>query len=65
MLFINRGTKLVTAVKFYCLKDGKYEYRGMREYYDYNQPIDSEMFDLDNEVPADVQRVDRDIWPNY
>ncbi len=60
VLFIDRGTKLVTAVKFYRLKDGKYEYRGLQEYYDYNQPIDPEMFDLDNEVPADVQRVDRD-----
>jgi len=60
VLFVDRGTKLVTAVKFYRLKDGKYEYRGMQEYYDYNQPIDPEMFDLDNEVPADVLRVDRD-----
>ena len=60
VLFVDRGTKLVTAVKFYRLKDGKYEYRGMQEYYNYNQPIDPEMFDLDKEVPADVRRVDRD-----
>jgi len=61
VLFVDRGTKLVTAVKFYRLKDGKYEYQGTQEYYDYNQPIDPEMFDLDNEVPADVQRIDRDL----
>jgi hypothetical protein len=60
MLFVDRGTKLVKAVKFYRLKDGKYEYRGMQEYYDYNQPIAPEMFDLDKEVPPDVLRVDQD-----
>jgi hypothetical protein len=60
VLFVDRGTKLVTATKFYRLKDGKYEYQGMQEYYDYNQPIDPEMFDLDKEVPADVLRIDED-----
>ena len=60
VLFVDRGTKLVTATKFYRLKDGKYKYQCTYEYYDYNQPIDPEMFDLDKEVPADVRRVDRD-----
>jgi len=60
VLFVDRGTKLVKAVKFYRLKDGKYKYQGMQEFYDYNQPIDPKMFDLDKEVPADVRRVDRD-----
>ncbi|HUU18517.1 MAG TPA: zf-HC2 domain-containing protein [Sedimentisphaerales bacterium] len=60
VLFVDKDTKLVTAVKFYLLKDGKYKYRGMQEFQDYNQPIDPEMFDLDKEVPADVQRIDED-----
>jgi hypothetical protein len=60
VLFVDRGTKLVTATKFYRLKDGKYKYQGTYEYYDYNQPIKPEMFDLDNEVPADVLRIDED-----
>ena len=60
VLFVDRGTKLVTAVEFYRLKDDKYKYQGLQEYYDYNQPIDPEMFDLDKEVPADVRRIDED-----
>ena len=61
VLFVDRATKLVTAVKLYHLKDGKYKYQGVQQYYDYNQPIDPEMFNLDNEVPTDVLRVDRDM----
>ncbi len=60
VLFVDGGTKLVTATKFYQLKDGKYKHQFTYEYYDYNQPIKSEMFDLDKEVPADVLRVDED-----
>lgn len=60
VLFVDRGTKLVTATKFYQLKDGKYKYQCTYEYYDYNQPINPEMFDLDKEVPADVLRIDED-----
>ncbi|MBC8472258.1 MAG: hypothetical protein H8D56_22580 [Planctomycetes bacterium] len=60
VLFVDRDTKLVTATKFYRLKDGKYKYRGMQEFHDYNQPIKAEMFDLDSEVPPDVKRIDRD-----
>ena len=61
VLFVDRDTKLVTATKFYQLKDGKYEHQFTYEYYDYNQPIKSEMFDLDKEVPANVERVDEDL----
>jgi len=60
VLFVDSGTKLVTATKFYQLKDGKYKHQFTYEYYDYNQPIKSEMFELDKEVPADVLRVDED-----
>jgi len=60
VLFVDRGTRLVTATKFYRLKDGKYKYQCTYEYYDYNQPIKPEMFDLDKEVPADVRRIDED-----
>jgi len=44
---------------FYRLQDGKYRYTGKQEYYDYNQPIEAKMFTLDDEVPADVMRVDQ------
>ena len=58
VLFVDQATKLVTAVQFYRLQDGKYRYTGKQEYYDYNQPIEAKMFILD-EVPADVMRVDQ------
>jgi hypothetical protein len=58
VLSVDRATKLVSAVKFYQLRDGAYQYIGKQEYSDYNQPIEAEMFTL-NEVPADVMRVDQ------
>jgi len=59
VLFVDRATKLVTAIEFYKLKDGKYQYVDVIEYYEYNQPIEPKMFSLDDEVPADVMRVDQ------
>ena len=61
VLFVERATKLVTAIEFYKLKDGKYQYVERIEYYDYNQLIEAEMFTLDDEVPADVTRIDQTI----
>lgn len=60
VLFVDQATKLVTAIEFYKLKDGKYHYVELIEYYDYNQPIEAEMFSLDNDdIPADVMRIDQ------
>ncbi|OHB60764.1 MAG: hypothetical protein A2167_07090 [Planctomycetes bacterium RBG_13_46_10] len=59
VLFVDRATKLVTAIEFYKLKDGKYQYVELIEYYDYNQPIDAEMFSLDDDIPADVMQTDQ------
>jgi hypothetical protein len=60
VLFVDRATKLVTAIEFYRLKDSKYQYVELIEYYDYNQPIEAEMFSLDNDdIPADVIRIDQ------
>ena len=58
VLFVDRATKLVTAIEFYKLKDGKYQYVERIEYYDYNQPIDEQMFTFDN-LPDDVMRIDQ------
>ncbi|MHC4118805.1 MAG: hypothetical protein ACYSWO_14995 [Planctomycetota bacterium] len=60
VLFVDPKTRLVTAVETYRLKDGEYEYEGVHKFYDYNQPIDPAMFDLDKQVPANVKRVDND-----
>ncbi|MHC4691426.1 MAG: hypothetical protein ACYS67_01705 [Planctomycetota bacterium] len=61
VLFVDQATKLVTAEEFYRLKDGEYEYISMQQYYNYNQPIEAKMFTLDDEVPADVTRIDQTI----
>jgi hypothetical protein len=61
VLFVDRNTKLVTATEFYRLKDDKYKYQGVQKFFNYNQPINPEMFDLEKDVPTDVKRVDRDL----
>lgn len=58
VLFVDQATKLVKAVEYYLLEDGAYRYVGKQEYSDYNQPIEPDMFTL-NEVPADVMRIDQ------
>jgi hypothetical protein len=57
VLFIDQSTKLVTHIEYYKLKDGEYEYVGTIEFYDYNQPIDPKMFNLD-EAPSDLTKID-------
>ena len=59
VLFVDQATKLVTAIELYRLKEGEYEYHSLIEFYDYNQTIDAKMFTLNDEVPADVMRVDQ------
>jgi len=60
VLSVDRASKLVTAIEFHKLKDGKYQYVELIEYYDYNQLIEAEMFSLDNDdIPADVMRIDQ------
>jgi len=58
VLFVDQATKLVTAIKFYQLKDGEYQYQSLLELDGYNQPIDNKVFTLD-EVPTDVIRIDQ------
>jgi len=58
VLLVDQATKLVIAIETYQLKDGEYQYVGIMEYYDYNQPIDAKMFTLDD-IPADVLELDQ------
>ena len=57
ILFVDQATRLVNSVEAYKLEDGEYHKMITVEYYDYNQPIASEMFTLDD-VPDDAMRVD-------
>jgi hypothetical protein len=59
VLFVDQATKLVTAIESYHLRDGEYRYLGVQEYYDYNQPINPEMFGLEDEIPDDVTVIDQ------
>jgi len=58
ILFVDQATKLLNSVETYQLKDGEYIYFSTTEFYDYNIPIDSNMFTLDN-IPDDVMRMDQ------
>ncbi len=60
VLFVDQATKLVTSIETYRLKDDEYEYMGVQEYYDYNQPIEAEIFTLDETlIPDDAIRIDQ------
>jgi hypothetical protein len=58
VLSVDQTTKLVTAIKFYQLKNGEYKYVSLMEFNGYNQPIKAKMFTLDD-VPEDVVRIDQ------
>ena len=57
ILFVDQATKLLNSVETYQLKDGEYIHFSTIEFYDYNIPIDSKVFTLDN-IPSDAMRVD-------
>lgn len=58
ILYVDQATQLLLSRERYTLKDGKYVLVNTSECYDYNQPIDPEMFTFDN-LPDDVIRVDQ------
>ena len=53
---VDSKTKLVQRVTSYLRRDGKWEQMSLREYLDYNKPIDPKVFKP--ELPKDVVRVD-------
>jgi hypothetical protein len=58
VLLVDQATNLVTSLKWYQLTSGEYKYQGVMEYHDYNVPIDSKMFNLDDEVTGDIKVID-------
>ena len=58
VLFVDQATRLVNSAELYKLEAGEYQKVITVEYFDYNQPIASEMFTLDN-IPADATRMDQ------
>ncbi len=57
VLSVDQATKLLNSIETYQLKDGEYIHFLTVEFYDYNIPIDSKVFTIDN-IPSDAMRVD-------
>lgn len=58
VFFIDPYTKLVTAIEIYELKDGQYSYIGVWKFPDYNIAFNAQIFNLEGELPSDVDIVD-------
>lgn len=58
VLYIEEDTKLVTRIDKFEWRSQGFEPIKTLEFSNYNQPIDQEMFTLDNDVPAEAQVVD-------
>jgi hypothetical protein len=58
IIFVDQVTKLVTSIGLYELDDGEYVDRGLWRYPDYDTLFEPGIFDLEEEVPADVKRLD-------
>jgi len=61
MVFVDQITKLVTTIEVYEFKDGEYVGRGAWRYPDYDTLFEPGIFDLQQEAPADVKRLDQMI----
>ena len=55
---IDQSTKLVIAIELYELKDGQYSYIGVWKFPDYNVAFDAQIFNLEDELPSNVDIVD-------
>ncbi|OHB62871.1 MAG: hypothetical protein A2Y77_00195 [Planctomycetes bacterium RBG_13_62_9] len=49
---------LIRSVEISTWRDGAYVSCGLWRYCDYNEPFDPALFDLEDEVPTDVTRID-------
>jgi len=57
IVFVDQVTKLVTSIEGYQLIDDKYVGYGVWKYPDYDTLFEPGIFDLEEEVPADVKRL--------
>ena len=56
--YIDQTTKLVIKIEKFKLKGQKFQHINTLKLFDYNQPIDENIFNLDNIVPAYAKTVD-------
>jgi len=59
IVFIDPSTKLVTSIEEYELRGDKYASVGAWEYPDYDTLFEPGIFNLEEEAPADVKRLDQ------
>jgi hypothetical protein len=54
---VDPQSKLIQSVEIHTSKDGVYSPRGHWRYCDYNQPFEPGLFNLEDEVPPEVARI--------
>jgi len=59
VLYIDQATRLVKKVEKFEMRDGQYQHERTAEFFDYNQQIDPEMFNLEGELPENVIWIDQ------
>ena len=59
VLYIDQATRLVKKEEKFEMRDGQYQHELTTEFFDYNQQIDPEMFNLDRELPENVIVIDQ------
>jgi hypothetical protein len=57
VLYIDQATRLVNKIELYKLRNSEYEKMKTMEFYDYNQPIDAEMFTF-KDISNDAEQID-------
>jgi hypothetical protein len=58
VLYIDQATRLVKKEEKFEMQDGQYQHKLTAEFFDYNQQIDPEMFNLKGELPENVNWID-------
>jgi len=58
VFYIDQATKLVMRIDKFELKDQEFQHVKTLEFFDYNQEIDRQMFNLDGDVPSDAAVAD-------
>lgn len=58
VFLVDQTTKLVKSTEIYHLTDAQYKLSGIWKYDRYDEAFDSDIFDIEDELPEDVRRID-------
>ena len=59
VLYIDQATRLVKKEEKFEMRDGQYQHVQTTEFFDYDQHIESKMFDINEELPKNVIMIDQ------